>query len=73
MQKKFHAILQTCYLVSLQTCSKKLCSLGSMGSMEVLMQVSSGKKHVEKHSSPVTTFLLYTCKANLGWRGSLQS
>jgi len=31
------------------------------------------EKHVEKHSSPVTTFLLYTCKANLGWRGSLQS
>jgi len=45
MQKNFHAILQTCYLVSLQTCSKKLCSLGSMGSMEVLMQGSSGKKH----------------------------
>jgi len=45
MQKNFHANLQTCYLVSLQTISKKLCNLGSMGSMEVLMQGSSGKKH----------------------------
>jgi hypothetical protein len=39
-QKNFHAILQTCYLVSLQTSSMKLCGVGSMGSMEVLMQGS---------------------------------
>jgi|11_taG_2_1085331.scaffolds.fasta_scaffold14785_1 hypothetical protein len=60
MQKNFHAILQTCYLDNMQTSSMKLCgmgSVGSMGSMEVLMQVSCGEKACEKAFLPGNHFL----------------
>lgn len=70
--KNFHANLQTCHLVSLQTSSMKFVVWEAWEAWKKSMWEACGKA-CEKHSSPVTIFLLYTCKANLVWRGSLQS